>query len=452
MVKIEFRDVNDELLEGIDFGEVNAGEESPVVSIRVYNDYEKSSTERDIDNVVLYVLDDHGLEKGRAIQECWFRYCIGTYEDTAEPLIVQETFKPCGRGYPIVLGPLQWGTFRTVHLKVCVPVNAVSSSISVSLAASFGSYSVVIDPMEYEFSDDGVVNEEDSLELALRSGFESTTTNNYDVTISAGEAIVQSLSMVFDDTSINLGNTDKSGSELGQGEYYLARIYLSSDGQIKYVKSDKNATAYPELEETGVDICYVTVHYDGNVDIIDVRVFTEFGAVLGTNTIRIGTGRAVYSHYYIDVPYSIVFNLPSSGTMNIGLNTSGYVTTEPDYILYTYDADTSRLYDYRHLIGRGVKYRGEGITKYQALVYSQSALVPCSSNDSPYLFAGIAECDSYSGYVYVIQSGICIANVSGNIEEGSLLTLGDNGTLVQGDNPVAVALAPCGSRWLVKLL
>jgi hypothetical protein len=184
-----------------------------------------------------------------------------------------------------------------------------------------------------------------------------------------------------------------------------------------------------------------------------MRAFTEFGAILRTNTIRVGNGRAVFSHYYIDIPYGTVFNLPTSGTLSIGLNTAGYIVTEPDLLLYVYDADTSTLYDYRHLIGRGIKYRGENIRKYQALVYTTSQTVaPCSSTYSPYLFAGISECDSYSGYVYVIQKGLCIAEVSGEVTEGDTLTPGDNGVLVAGEHPVAIALKKCGSRWLVKLL
>jgi len=451
MIKIEFRNTNNQLLEDIDLGDVSAGEESTPIPIRVYNDYGRTGTERNLDNVVLFLLDNYGLEKGRAIQECWFRYSIGTSNDTAQPLVIQTDWKPCGKGYPIVLGPLQWGTFRTVFLKVAIPVNAISSNISISLVASFGSYSTVIDPMEYEFSDDGIVNEEDNLELALRSGFDPSTTNNYDVTIGAGEALVHSLPMVFDDTSLGLGNTDGSNNVLGAGEYYLARIYLNSEGELQYVKSNKGATEYPSLTETGIDICYVTVRYGGSVDIVDMRTFTEFGAILRTNTIKIGSGRAVFSHYYIDIPYGAVFNLPTSGALSIGLNTSGYIVTEPDFLLYVYDANT--LYDYRHLIGRGTNYRGGNIRKYQALVYTTSQTVaPCSSTDSPYLFAGIAECDSYSGCVYIIKKGLCIADVSGEVTEGDTLTLGNNGTLTVGGNPVAIALKKCGSRWLVKLL
>ena len=97
MIKIEFRNTNNQLLEDIDLGDVSAGEESTPIPIRVYNDYGRTGTERNLDNVVLFLLDNYGLEKGRAIQECWFRYSIGTSNDTAQPLVIQTDWKPVVR-------------------------------------------------------------------------------------------------------------------------------------------------------------------------------------------------------------------------------------------------------------------------------------------------------------------------------------------------------------------
>ena len=453
MISIEFRDIYNDILDSIDFGSVTSGEESDVVLIRVCNDLEKTGVQRDLNNVLIYIVDNQGLEEGRAIQECWFRYCIGSSEDTAQPQIVQQTFRPCGKGYPIILGPLQWGTFRTVKLKVRVPVNAITSSISVALTASFGGYSTVIDPMEYELSDDGVINEEDNVELALRSGFTPSPSGAFTLSISGGEAIVNSIAAVFDDTVIEFDDRDAEGQQLGEGDYYLARVYLASDGEITYVKSIKNTLeVYPELPEPGVDICYVVVPYDGSLSVTDARNFTEFGAIIQENTLKVGYGRAIFDHYYIDAPYTTTFSLPESGTLSIGLTDAGYVSTEPHYVLYVYDADAQVLYDYRHLIGKGVKLRGSNIVKHRALVYDGDSVRHSTQSDNPLFFAGMAECYDRDGYVYAVQSGLVLADVSGSISPGDQLTLGDDGVLVVGSNPVAAAVKKAGDKWLVKIL
>lgn len=134
---LSLRDLEGNLLTGLDFGTINAGEYSPVIECRLWNDYENVGSIV-ATNVNIKLVNEEGLEEGQIIEEALAEYKVGKEGDTAIPERVDNNWKPLGRGFPLEAGDIPPGTYRTIFLRIRVPAGIETADFSLGLSIYYG--------------------------------------------------------------------------------------------------------------------------------------------------------------------------------------------------------------------------------------------------------------------------------------------------------------------------
>lgn len=172
---LSIRDLEDNLLTGLDFGTINAGEYSSIIECRLWNDYDGIGSIV-ATNVTIKLVNGEGLEEGQIIEEALAEYKVGKEGDTATPERIDTSWKPLGRGFPLEAGDIQPNTYRTVFLRIRVPAGIETAGFSLGLSIYYGGTikTKVIPCIER----DGVV-----------TGFDATL-NGSSLTITPGKAFL----------------------------------------------------------------------------------------------------------------------------------------------------------------------------------------------------------------------------------------------------------------------
>lgn len=230
---LSIRDLEDNLLTGLDFGTINAGEYSSIIECRIWNDYENIGS-LVATNVTIKLVNEEGLEEGQIIEEALAEYKVGKEGDTATPQRIDSSWKPLGRGFPLEVGDIQSNTYRTIFLRIRVPAGIETAGFSLGLSIYYGGTikTKVIPCIER----DGIIN-----------GFDTTLAGS-SLTITPGKAFLSPYLIEIITSPI---------LALRMGDNY---IYLLPSGEII------NDAILPEG-------CLPLYYVDSNFNIFDLRTF-----------------------------------------------------------------------------------------------------------------------------------------------------------------------------------
>lgn len=429
---LTLRDTNDAEITIFDFGQIASGGVSSEIEVRVWNDYGGVNDSITANNVSLRVLNENGEEQGDLVEQCWLECKVGSPNDTATPLIVEDNYSPIGKGHYPNLGTIQKDTFRTVFLRVRVPPGASTSTISLIVSPFRGVPAISIDPVLYELSEDGVLSEEGNAEFEVKEGLSISVSVPDTVVISEGKFYYKGVLNLSPGASIQLNQNDVNGDPLTE-EYsvYGAVISLAPDGTVNATKGVRSAppATFPECPEGELQIARVTVRYGQDINESDVIwdvVPTEFSLYkLSETSYLIGAGRCVVSQRFFSVSSASQFEVQEGWTV-FGIDASGVVGPTGEDVEHlplwavSLSGGVSQYYDLRHYVGqRGFwKQASEEILKGSAVVLSSLSEVSLATSD----VHGIAEFYTQADDVlFVVTKGIIQARVEGPCNVGDFL-------------------------------
>jgi len=172
---LSIRDLEGNLLTSLDFGTINAGEYSPIIECRLWNDYEGIGSIV-ATNVTIKLVNEEGLEEGQIIEEALAEYKVGKEGDTATPERIDSNWKPLGRGFPLEADDIPSNTYRTVFLRIRVPAGVETAGFSLGLSIYYGG--VIKTKVLPCIERDGVIN-----------GFDATLVGS-SLTVTPGKAFL----------------------------------------------------------------------------------------------------------------------------------------------------------------------------------------------------------------------------------------------------------------------
>ena len=210
---LSLRDKFDVEIETINFGTLAAASYSEEIELRVWNNYHYEEEAIDAHNVIAKILDENSEEAGEAIEGKWVEYKIGHYNDTATPEIIDDDWKPMGKGFYPALGSIQENTYRTLYLRLRAPVGVATESLSLHLSLGDGVSPEIISDLCL-LSQNGIFTEE----LFKSTGILSIGTFTYyeNDKFDTGRIVLRKEGklIVVPKTQITLNQEDSSGNEL----------------------------------------------------------------------------------------------------------------------------------------------------------------------------------------------------------------------------------------------
>ncbi len=474
---LSLRNVDGSEITSIDFGTVNAGEVSGTVEIRVWNDYGGANGSDEAQNVGIKVLDANGQEQGDLVEEAWLEYRVGKNDDTAYPALVENDWKPLGKGFYAELGSIQSNTYRTLFLRLRVPPGEASGTIDFMLSPFYKPAYAVVDDVLYKLVDDGIVSGAGDEDFQICDGFWVSADGTDTVAVGSGEFYSFGVKKKSGGGLIALDQTDGDGVALDgvDRNVYGAVIYLNRDGSVGVVKGAGQASepVYPGVPADALEIARVNVAYqEGGASVItqqDVSwsvtgtdfmllPLTDGGAYTGE--LFVGAGRCIVGGRYFEISSSIVFSL-ATGETRIGITEDGIIAVNPGGVEYinichvNWDGTTLTIKDLRHFIDSDGLWceAGEALDKGNVVSFSSPGVVQKSSVAGDKAFVGIAEHSVIAAgdTVFVRRSGVVMALVYDSCSPGDLLVVSSTVGILSVNNSadasqiVGIALESVGA-------
>lgn len=464
---LTLRDTSDNEITTLDFGNIIAGQASDEIEIRIWNDYGGSAGSDEAQNVSLKVLNADGEEAGDLVENAWLEYKIGSENDTADPLILSDTWQPLGKGFYPELGSIQPNTFRTIYLRLRVPAGASSDSLTFYLSPFYSAISTAVDRVLYELSEDGVISEEGNADFEVKSGLYITADGSDTVTVQPGYFYHNGILKKSDGGSVQLNQQDGEGNPLDNTyTVYGAVISLTPDGTVNVTKGTRQESepAYPSVPDGELLLGYVDVLYQeggtsvieqGNIDwqVSGCEFMLTDQSTVSSLMVLIGPGRCVVNGKYVERGSSEQITIEADSEKRISVNDEGLIVQDTTgdvldlYHLVAAGTDLS-IYDLRHFVGsEGFWCTAEtDITKGQAVVPTELSVASSATVDSDTRVLGIAEHDAFADEkLFVLNQGKCLALLTGTYSLGDVLVADTSGSL-KSDNSadakakIAVAL------------
>jgi hypothetical protein len=443
---LEIRDTSNATIEYLEFGAILAGQVSDIQTIRIWNDYNSSFFSDPAYNSGLRVLDEDGEEDGDLVENCWLEYRVGETVDTADPSLIETSWKPLGKNNCAELSVLPSNTFRTVYLRLRAPAGVSSTSYTFHLSPFYGAQISYVDELLAELAGNGIVNYQGNDDISgFRWGYDVTALDLPTIAIAEGEALFSGDYLLTDLAIVTFDQLDGSSATLESGESYYTVISLKDDGTFTITKGDKDASPTVPDEPTGeLKLAEVLVGYtSGDTAISDSNIdwqveYAEFGGYVASSTsFEVGYGDALNGNKYIETSSKSDLTLNDNETNYIYLSEDGYlscVTEEPTDGLMLYKvvmvSEVATVYDRRKFIEASgdrlvleiENNSGSDLNKHDVVIWSGELVVSHATIAGDTKWAGVLLQDIPDGEKgWICHKGLVLANVSGATNPGDHL-------------------------------
>lgn len=443
---LEIRDTSNATIALLALGTILGGQYSEVQTIRIWNDYNSAYNSDTASNVGLRVSDEDGEEDGDLVENRWLEYKIGETVDTADPSLIETSWKPLGENFYAELNSIQKNTFRTVYLRLRSPLGVSSTSYTFHLSPFYGAQISYVDELLAELAGNGIVNYQGNEDISgFRWGYDVTALDLPTVAIAEGEALFSGDYLLTDLTVVTFDQLDGSSATLESGESYYTVISLKNDGTFTLTKGDKATSPTVPDEPTGeLKLAEALVGYtSGDTAIsnsnIDWQVeYAEFGGYVASSTsFEVGYGDALIGNKYIETSSKSDLTLNDNETNYIYLTEDGYlscVTEEPTDGLMLYKvvmvSGVATVYDRRKFIEASgdrlvlevLNNSGNDLNKSDVVVWSGELAVSHATTAGDTKWAGVLFQDIPNGEKgWICHKGLVLANVSGATNPGDHL-------------------------------
>ncbi len=460
---LEIRNTSNATISLLAFGTILGGQFSDIQTIRIWNDYNSAYNSDTASNVGLRVSNEDGEEDGDLVENRWLEYKIGETVDTADPSLIETSWKPLGKNFYAELNNIQKNTFRTVYLRLRSPLGVSSSSYTFLLSPFYGAQISYVDELLSELAGNGIVNYQGNEDISgFRWGYGVTALGLPTLAIAEGEALFSGDYLLTDLTVVTFNQLDGSSATLESGESYYAVISLKDDGTFTTTKGDKAASPAVPNEPTGeLKLAEVLVGFTtGTTAITDSNVnwqveYTEFGGcVVSSISFEVGYGDALIGNKYIETSSKSELTLNDNTTNYIYLTEDGYVscvTEEPTDGLILYKvvmvSEEATTYDRRKFIEASgdrlvlevENNSGSDLNKHDVVVWDGELAVSHATIAGDTKWAGVLLQDVPDGEKgWICHKGLVLANVSGATNPGDhLKTDASAGYLTAESSPSA---------------
>ena len=443
---LEIRDISNATIALLAFGTILGGQYSEIQAIRIWNDYGGTNNSDSASNVGLRVANEDGEEEGDLVENCWLEYKVGETVDTADPSLIETSWKPLGKNFYAELNSIQKNTFRTVYLRLRAPAGISSTSYAFHLSPFYGAQISYVDELLAELAGDGIVNYQGNKDISgFRWGFDVTALDLPTLAIAEGEALFSGDYLLTDLTVVTFDQLDGSSATLESGESYYAVISLKDDGTFTLTKGNKATSPTIPNEPTGeLKLAEVLVGFTtGTTAITDNNIdwqveYAEFGGcVVSSTSFEVGYGDALIGNKYIETSSKSTLSLNDNETNYIYLTEDGYlscVTEEPTDGLMLYKvvmvSEEATVYDRRKFIEASgdrlvlevVNNSGSDLNKSDIVIWSGELAVSHATIAGDTKWAGILLQDIPDGEKgWICHKGLVLANVSGTTNPGDHL-------------------------------
>jgi len=443
---LEIRDTSNVTIALLTFGTILGGQYSEIQAIRIWNDYGGTNNSDSASNVGLRVANEDGEEEGDLVENRWLEYKIGETVDTADPSLIETSWKPLGKNFYAELNSIQKNTFRTVYLRLRAPAGISSTSYAFHLSPFYGAQISYVDELLAELAGDGIVNYQGNKDISgFRWGFDVTALDLPTLAIAEGEALFSGDYLLTDLTVVTFDQLDGSSATLESGESYYAVISLKDDGTFTTTKGNKATSPTIPNEPAGeLKLAEVLVGYTtGTTAIADSDVnwqveYAEFGgSVVSSTSFEVGYGDALIGNKYIETSSKSTLSLNDNETNYIYLTEDGYlscVTEEPTDGLMLYKvvmvSEEATVYDRRKFIEASgdrlvlevVNNSGSDLNKSDIVIWSGELAVSHATIAGDTKWAGVLLQDIPDGEKgWICHKGLVLANVSGTTNPGDHL-------------------------------
>lgn len=443
---LEIRDTSNATIALLAFGTILGGQYSEVQTIRIWNDYNSAYNSDTASNVGLRVSDEDGEEDGDLVENRWLEYKIGETVDTADPSLIETSWKPLGENFYAELNSIQKNTFRTVYLRLRSPLGVSSTSYTFHLSPFYGAQISYVDELLAELAGDGIVNYQGNADISgFRWGYDVTALDLPTIAIAEGEALFSGDYLLTDLTLATFDQLDGSSATLESGESYYTVISLKEDGTFTLTKGDKAASPTVPNEPTGeLKLAEVLVGFTtGTTAIADSNIdwsveYVEFGGYVSSSvSFEVGYGDALIGNKYIETSSKSDLTLNDNETNYIYLSEDGYLssaTEEPTDGLMLYKvvvvSEVATVYDRRKFIEASgdrlvlevENNSGSDLNKHDVVIWDGELAVSHATLAGNTKWAGVLLQDVPDGEKgWICHKGLVLANVSGATNPGDHL-------------------------------